>query len=231
MALSLGSNTYISKASGLSGGTFTAVCWAQWSSIPTDLCLIEIFGAYNNRSRVGVNTSGYGFVYKNVWPNTDGTYTHSSALAADTWHHFALLCASTYVSLYTNGVYRGNIGRTGVPTGDIRIGGGYGISGAYKVAEVAQYDASVDPAPLAQGVSPLLHRPDKLLVYTPLLGRATNEPDLVGGGTFTSAGSQFAHPRVIRPYLPWVYGAPVAAAAAATSLPAIRVFPRSVLNF
>lgn len=72
-----------------------------------------------------------------------------------------------------------------------------------QMAEVAAYDGALtaaDMAILAEGISPLLVKPETLVHYFPLWGGYTTEPNLFGGAGGTVSGALKAdHPAVIYP--------------------------------
>jgi hypothetical protein len=81
--------------------------------------------------------------------------------------------------------------------------------GQGEIAEAAVWNIDLNDAEIAalgRGFSPLLIRRQNLIAYWPMIGRASAEPDLVGGFTLTlaNAPSQATHPRVRAPGR-WVY--------------------------
>lgn len=134
----------------------------------------------------------------------------SGAGSINTWTH----AAGVWASATSRTAYRDG-GNSGTNTSNIaagtksviRIGHGFvGISDPFPgaLAEVAVYNIALSAdeiAMLARGVCPLAVRPEALVAYVPLIGRASAEPDLIAGGTMThvSTPSQFAHPRIFYP--------------------------------
>lgn len=72
------------------------------------------------------------------------------------------------------------------------------------IAEVAIWNIAltdVEVALLAKKISPLMVRPDSLVMYVPIMGKYSPEIDLVGGRDFTVTGATTSqHPRIMYPY-------------------------------
>lgn len=142
-----------------------------------------------------------------------GAATTSGAGANNAWTHAtAIFASSTSRTAYRDGANSGtNTDSMAFTTPTVfRIAAsqsGFGGEFPGALAEVAVYNialSATEVAILARGVSPLAVRPDALVAYVPLIGRASAEPDLINGGTMThvSTPSQFAHPRIIYPGRP-----------------------------
>ena len=141
----------------------------------------------------------------------------SGAGANNVWTHVAAVFASsTSRAAYRDG---GNKGTNATDTTPLLLdrthigqealsGGGNFFSG--RIAEAAIWNIALsdaDVADLAKGYCPLLVRPDGLVAYWPLIGRASPEPDLIGAFDMTlNAGpTQVEHPRIIYPSQKEIY--------------------------
>ena len=132
-----------------------------------------------------------------------GTYT------AGAWHHgAAVFASSTSRTPYLDGAAGSPNTSSAAPTGIDRIHIGQTGSGSAfaqsNFAEVGVWSialAADDIAALADGVCPLLVRPESLVFYAPLIGRDSPEIDVVGGIALTLNNTPTAadHPRVFRP--------------------------------
>lgn len=159
---------------------------------------------------------------------TEAIATSSTSFAANTWQHACgVFTAANSRTAYLNGGGAGNNTTSLTPTGIDRTyvgrltgfdGSLYGSMNA-AVAEAAVWNvalAAAEVLQLAKGLSPLLVRPDSLVAYWPIYGRASPEPDYVGAFPLTINGTmtQAAHPGVFMPRVPSM-GMQAAAAAAA----------------
>jgi len=158
-----------------------------------------------------------------------------TAWAANTWHHAAgVFTSSTSRTVYLDGSSASNtdaITTTATPT-ETALGyvngagpapiqyfsGRLGEWGLWSVSLTAN-----EVTALARGASPLLVRPESLVAYWPLFGRASPEPDRIGSYPLTLSGTaQSAHPRIILPGRPQLYivGAAGGATITTATLPA-----------
>lgn len=141
-----------------------------------------------------------------------GSAVSTTTVSAGTWHHFAAVFASnTSRTVYLDGAGKGT-NATSVTdpshnflTAALVLNGGPGaLPFNGKLAELAIWSAALtdaSAAALAAGVSPRFIGPSFLSFYAPLIGRASPEPDLIGGNDLTLVNSpaNFAHPRMIYP--------------------------------
>lgn len=142
---------------------------------------------------------------------SSGEVAGSTAIATGTWYQGgAAFAANNSRTLYLNGVSEG--------TNSTSLSGLSGLSATVLgrlewssniqyfpglIAEAGVWSVSLGTdewAMLGAGVSPLLVRPQSLVAYWPLIGRASPEPDLRGGFNLTLTGTaQADHPRVYYP--------------------------------
>jgi hypothetical protein len=140
-----------------------------------------------------------------------GFSSSTGTVSANTWHHgAAVFTSATSRTAYLDGV-AGTPETTNVAIAGLNrttIGARYNTTiGAYMngdVAEAAIWNVALtagEIASLADGLAPIAVRPDSLVAYWPLIGRASPEYDVVGGFamTLTNTPTTGAHPRIYRP--------------------------------
>lgn len=131
------------------------------------------------------------------------------APAINTWNHYAAVYSSTTNrNIYLNGTAGTPNTNSSVPSGTTNIicgrhPNGGSDSGTYG-AEFAIWDVALtqdEITALSKGCSPLLIRPDHLLMYVPCVGRASPEFSIKGDYPLTVNGTcaQFDHPRIFNP--------------------------------
>jgi hypothetical protein len=174
--------------------------------------IISLGASGNTSDRYVLTTNPTGFAQYVVIQNNNSTsVVGATALSAGTTYRFcAVSASSTDHRVYLDGVLDGsNSGSRNPGTRSfVRIGARTVLSsGTYfdgRIAEVAIWNVALtdaENAALGRGVSPLLIRPQNLVFYAPLLGRADPEPDLSGGANLTLVNNPppAVHPRVIYP--------------------------------
>lgn len=145
-------------------------------------------------------------VYAGSLPYAESTGTFST----NTWTHACgVFAAADDRAAFLNGGNKGTNSTSATPTGIDRLSvaragdftpGNY-FSGA--VAELAIWNAALSDAEVAilgaDRYSPLLVRPQNLVVYLPLV--RDNDEDLIGGLSLTAYNSPtvMAHPRILYP--------------------------------
>lgn len=153
----------------------------------------------------------------------------TAGFSANTWNHAAgVFSAADSRAVYLNGGNKGTNTTSQTPEsldrttiGALNNGGSIIVRCSGLIAEAGIWSAALtdaEVASLADGVSPLLVRPESLVAYWPLIGRTSPEIDVVGGFGMTVTGAVAAeHPRI---YLPspglWI---PPAAEVGGASIP------------
>ena len=204
----------------VSGPPLSMACWFNSDSIALHQVLVAVYYLYgaggyqHHRLMIRGNEAG-----DPVAASTQGsavvTYTDAtttSGYSANTWHHaLGVWAADNDRRAYIDGGSKGTdatnlvlsstpnrVNISGIPDGagaTIQYMSGY-------IAELAIWNASLTDAEatiLAAGYSPLLVRPQSLVLYIPLV--RDNDKDIVGGRSFTAlnAPTIAAHPRVLYP--------------------------------
>lgn len=177
---------------------------------------IHLGGTGSNRDRSCEMDNGWGFVFNFDW-STDGGAWSVSKPSTGSWQNYVV----TYDGSSTSNdpiVYKDGSSVTvterAAPSGanlrgsrtDLTIGS-EASTGQYwdgRIAEVAKWNrvlTTEEAASLGKGFSPYFMK-NGLLLYLPLLGRKTNEPDLRFGitGSVDAGVTQIEHPRIIYPY-------------------------------
>lgn len=186
------------------------------------LCLGDSFGSSNLIELYYDAGNGFFRMYDGgVQPSTP------SGVTAGTWYHVAgraANIAATGVSAAKDGVF--GAADSGVPQtvnivylGAQLFGGGVSTFCDGSLAEVGLWNVSLsddEVAVLALGYSPLFVRPRNLVAYWPLLGRATDEEDWVGGYPLVNVNGSTVvdHPPIIYPEQGRMIVVPSASAAA-----------------
>lgn len=192
----------------------TMACWMRSVDVTVDstpfwfgdaATISDMLGFYGGGRGSGSQCSAYHYAT---------SFDESLATANpvnDTWHHLAgTFVSSTSRYCWLDGVQgtEATAAQTDVVTTSIDIGrqgdvtpGGY-MGG--DVAECAIWDvelSSDEIKSLANGVSPLLIRPNQLLFYTPLTERQSPSKDLIGGLSLTwrNTPQPANHPRIFMP--------------------------------
>lgn len=135
-----------------------------------------------------------------------------TTLTAGVWYHCMLTRGGGTSTFYVDGVARGTEGGApNTPSGNCQVGADFATSIDGKVADAAMWSVALtidEIVSLARGFSPEFVRPQSLLSYWRLLGKASPEPDFKSGRNLTLTGSsaEIVHPRIITPrtaiYLP-----------------------------
>ena len=148
----------------------------------------------------------------------------SGAGSNDVWvHAAAVFASSTSRSAYRDGGNKATdvVDTTPLLLDRIYIGQDANSAGSNfmsgRMAEPAIWNVALsdaDFADLAKGYWPPMIRPDALVAYWPLYGRASPEPDLIGAFdmTLNNAPTQVEHPRIIYPSQREIYKIVAAAA-------------------
>lgn len=143
-----------------------------------------------------------------------GSFSAAAAtgnFSLNTWTHAAAVFASdTSRAAYRDGTNKGTNAVSRIPTGLDKVTIGARNTNAVTnymtgdIAEAAIWNIPLTDAEialLAKGVRPIMVRPAALVAYWPLIGRASPEPDLIGGYdlTLTNSPGVSAHPRIYYP--------------------------------
>ena len=204
----------------------TLACWFYSTDLTTDnppilnICntiVTHFFGLRITSDTHGTNpkqvfcTAGNGVIYESSYSNNQ--------YSVNTWHHAMVVFTSiTSRTAYLDGVAGTPNTVSVTPSGM----GGVGIAGWWRsvargdfsgrVAEVGIWNVALTTAEgalLAKGYSPRLVRPDKLVMYVPLIrdhGGALPHPIYYNGvaATFVeTSGTPSSgpdHPRILRPH-------------------------------
>lgn len=145
--------------------------------------------------------------------NANGIFRRNQsagAVSTGVWNHaVAVFTSSTDIQIYLNNVAGTNVqAGNGTPSSiDTESIGALVRSSLVaffdgKAAEVGVWNQSLSLGDIAQlyaGARPDMVQANALVAYQPLLGRASPEPDLVGGFnlTVTNAPTQSDHPRIL----------------------------------
>jgi hypothetical protein len=164
--------------------------------------------------------------------STSGTvrkWDTTATATLNTWQHVAgVFTSASDIVAYVNADGAGAYTNTGSPTvptwNTVSIGAlvRSSVAGWYygSLAETGLWNVALTQAELDQlaaGYSPLFVRPQSLVAYWPLFGRATDEEDWDGAYPLTNTGSATVadHPRIIYPRRRGIV-VPVAAASGPT---------------
>jgi hypothetical protein len=205
----------IAASAAVSAEPFSMACWFKPVNATTSQYTLMSFGTNGGTLRhmlvAGdtVNPVAVTFSVDGGGPAssvTTGQYT------AGAWHHAGGVWASSASRIaYLNGVAATEDTTSKTVTMDrtligARINTTAGVFMDGDVAEAAIWGAALtaaEMASLADGIAPTAVRPDSLVGYWPLIGRASPEYDVVGGlaMTLTNTPTTGAHPRIYRPRL------------------------------
>lgn len=201
----------------LTSAPLTLACWAYFAertTVQTLMCLgvntananflaLDMAGTVANdpiRALTG-SATGNGVAGSVNGPGADNTWGHCAAVFASATSRTAYFNGTAGTANTTSrtpsGINRTELGRLLFESGSITnyMNGRLAEAGIWNVALSA-----ADILQLSKGVSPRLVRPEALVAYWPLVGRASPEPDLRGGFDLTLTGtSQADHPRVYCP--------------------------------
>ena len=148
----------------------------------------------------------------------------SAVIGTGQWYHLGVAYADGDQRVYVDGAIDITGSGTPSPSGMDRLNVGTrtyaGTTQDYldgDVAEFAEWSVALtaaDFASLARAASPQSVRPDALVAYSPLMGRASPEPDVVGDFPLTLVNTPVYadHTRVYRASGPLQLGVPAAAA-------------------
>lgn len=217
------SSHYLEHAAAVvSSMPLTMACWGRASSYTAEAAhsLMAISRASGGVTDcylldvVNVSTLP-GYPVLRAWSGTGtgatGIYGTTTATAGTWFHAASVFASSTSRSCYLNAAKATTtVSQTGGAflnrTSIGRIANYKGTPINYwngDIAEAGIWSAALtdgEVASLADGVSPLLVRPESLVAYWPLIGRDSPESDRVGGFGMTVTGATAAaHPRI---YLP-----------------------------
>lgn len=169
----------------------------------------------SNRVRASEGANGVGIATaNNVTTNvSNGVWQHACGVFGSSSSRDAFLNGGLKGSNTTT-IGAGTLDRTEIGAKFNIARGGY-MNG--QIAEVGLWSAALtdaEVATLGKGVSPLLVRPQSLVAYWPLIGRASPEIDIRGGFNMTLGGTPTAadHPRIYYPTPRIMYSLPAAAA-------------------
>lgn len=228
-------NFLANAAANATATPLTLACWFRPDNVTTYYTLMNVQTRptpfLDSYHVLGINGAAGGdpVIAETAFSGTYVSASTSSGYSANTWQHAcAVFASSTSRSVYLNGGSKGTDTSSCTPnTANYTQLGGFSSSStnfdslAGRIAEAGIWAAALTDAEvlaLARGFSPLLIRPDALVNYWPLIGRASPEPDLIGGLPLTITGtvSQAEHVGIIMPRAPWVPGPASAAASGGT---------------
>jgi hypothetical protein len=236
-----GSSHSLEIAAAVSSYPVTMACWARPEVATTDFEAMYL-GVKAASMRVQLTFSGSVSAdpIRSTSVNSSNTAqfaSTSSGFTAHQWcHAAAVIAGADSRTAYINGGSSGsdNVGSTSTSWDTLVISGRYSsnVIGRWfdgDIAEAAVWNVALTDAEIAQlaaGYSPLFVRPQSLVHYIPLFGRAGasgGELDWVGGGVLSVTGSPSLsdHPRIIYPSRGQRIWVPSAAAAAPTLSAAI----------
>jgi Concanavalin A-like lectin/glucanases superfamily len=200
----------------LTAAPLTLACWyrtttSAWKGL---ISLAHPSNGFTGEFAVGLTSAGAGIGATRVVAEVNGGTGGTSAVSsisysqAGVWEHAAaVFTSSTARAAYLNGTNKGTATLSATPSGITDTWLGADIFGDFHDGDLAEVGiwsialSDLEVAVLAQGISPLLVRPEALVYYAPLLGQYAPEIDLVGRRNLTVTGATAAaHPRV---WLPW----------------------------
>lgn len=180
------------------GATHRDILWSRWVNTTTSRQLQIYFltaGGNNNKIQVDV-------------PFVAAIMTSVTAISDTNWHHCAVTRSGNNWVLYIDGVQdqTATVAATQETGAPLWLGQDEGDITSQtmdgNLAEAAGWSVVLDAAQIAgiaKGFSPRLY-PTGLEFYAPLIGKASPEPDIVGGTTGTVTGAVVAdHVRVYYP--------------------------------
>lgn len=160
-----------------------------------------------------------------------GIAATTTGYSANTWHHgCAVFTSNISRDAYIDGGSKGSNTTDLTPTGLLatRIGAeAWNLTAtsefAGEIAEVGIWNVALglsEIEALAAGISPIMIRPESLVLYVPIIGRSSPEINLVGASiALDGTPPVAAHPRIIYPRRRWVHAVPAAGEAAAILRP------------
>lgn len=190
--------------------------------------------------RLAFDNAGHISCYSRDGATNDGGVATSTSYTANTWHHASCNVRTGGRDVYLNGGGKATNSVAKAPTGVDRVAIGAARDSTPsdpflgRLAEVAVWNAELtdgEHALLARGISPLRIRPGNLILYYPLFGTMSPEPNLAVGGatynlTITGTPDQADHAPVMPPFAfmsGWAGAFTAAAAAGSPSLPPMRL--------
>lgn len=188
----------------------TIACWFRPESV-TDARLVTIVDKDVDTEAFSVEA----WSDTNLYASTSAGGGIGSAVASGPWsvaawtHATAVFGAADSRTIYRDGGNSGTNTDSFAPSGLDRVAvatWGGSVTTSYfdgRIAEIGIWNVALtedEAASLADGASPMLVRPDALVAYWPLIGRASPEIDLIGGANLTVTGAVVAdHPRIMYP--------------------------------
>lgn len=214
----------------------TMSCWLNTNSVTSNQVAMAVAAAATDNARFELRLNSSGQAQARAVDST-GTSAgiSSAALSASTWYHAgAVFVGDANRTVYLNGTGTSHTtSRTVDPSSftTMTVGcvttlaGSFGSYFSGDIAEPAIWSVALtadEISLLASGYSPLFVRPQSLVFYAPLFGRAGasgDEEDWSNGRTLvqTSSPAVADHPRIIYPRRRII--TPVGAAAPTTFIP------------
>lgn len=206
-----GSDQYLEAASAvLAGVPLTMACWFNSDTITATQTLMQIADVSSSVRYFALQAEGamVGDPLRCLTREGDAQFAiTSTGYSADTWHHACGVFAATNSrAVYIDGGSKGTDTVTRIPTGlDVTSLGVRNTNGTSEfldgeMAEVAIWNVALTDAEvlqLAAGYSPLLVRPQSLVLYIPLVQEIH---DLVGRiGMVNTNTTVSDHPVIINP--------------------------------
>jgi hypothetical protein len=216
------SSQFLSASAPVTAMPLSMACWFYSDSIALTQTLMNIGDstAASNRQRFKMAAAGAvagdpirGFICTGA---AQTSFDTTAGYTANAWHHACTVFTSNVSrAVYLNGANKTSntadrtpgtpdvvsIGRTSSSASDDYTSG--------RIADAAVWNIALsddDVAALADGLSPLLVRPDGLVAYWPIFGNTSPEIDIVGGfGATVTGATKDDHPRIILPGRPRVF--------------------------
>lgn len=207
-----GSTQYAEVAAAVTASyPITLACWFNVDNKTAKHTLLSINKSGDSTHKISITADGprnSGTVVASAQAGgSEAVAVSTTQFSASTWHHaVGVFTSNASRTVYLDAGGSATAAGTRSPTLDTTsiaraMSGTNACDG--RIAEAAVWSielSAADIASLARGVSPLRVRPDALVAYWPLVGRASPEIDVVGNNvmTLTNSPTAAAHPRVIR---------------------------------
>ena len=185
----------INTASPISSTPLSMACWIRTGSlnnIQNPICVGQ--WAADNKHRIVIrgDVGGDPVQCTTVAAGAGAAASTSTGISANTWHSLlAVFTSATSRAIYIDGGSKGTNATNKNPAGFDRTVIGAVTTGSSSVTqymdgqicEVAIWNAALTDAEalILTKYSPLFVRPESLVYYVPLIGRAAPEIDIVGG--------------------------------------------------
>lgn len=195
----------LTTASALKVDTFTVSVWADPDNSDGFIASHMDFGGGAFGWNLYVNTGGNDGKVRYELHTTATNQINSTTNVVSTagWHHIVATYDGSFQRLYINGVEEANVGKSGTvnygATADIFVGNDETLAFDYdgRAAELALWSGAFSATQVANlyAANHVFSFPN-LLLYWPLFGTSSPEPDWAGGGNHgtVSGAVQADHP-------------------------------------